>query len=152
MTRTIVLLNGPNLNLLGQRKTDVYGFMTLQAIEETMREKGKELGLNLLAYQTNIEGEIVDSIQKAQTTASGIIINAAAYTHYSIAIRDALIDSPLPAIEVHLSNIYARETFRHQSMLAPVVKGQISGFGPYSYILALQAMAHILNSEGEEMS
>jgi len=137
----ILVVHGPNLNLLGKRENDVYGDETIDAINSEIK---KELGSNgeIECYQSNHEGDIVDRIN--QTQADGILINPAAYTHTSVAIHDALRAKNIPSVEIHLSNIYAREEFRHKSLIAPVVTGQISGFGKDSYILGVRALMTIL--------
>lgn len=142
----ILLIHGPNLNLLGSRETSVYGVDTLDSVNEECRKLAHELGIDLDIRQTNSEGEIVDLIQGAAHTAKGIVINPGAYTHYSIAIRDAIAAVKLPAVEVHLSNIYAREDFRHNSVIAPVAAGQISGFGPDSYLLGIRAILGLIEN------
>jgi len=141
----ILLIHGPNLNLLGQREPEVYGKVTIEEINQDVKKEADAEGINVEIMQSNHEGEIVDIIGKAKDRFEGIIINPAAYTHTSIAIRDAISAAGIPAIEVHLSNIYSREEFRHTSLVAPVALGQISGFGKYSYILAIKAIAKILN-------
>jgi len=137
--KKILIINGPNLNLLGTREKTVYGTVTLAEIASMMDKEASELGMDLDFIQTNHEGEIIDRIHSARGIYNVLIINAGAYTHYSIAIRDALKAVEIPAIEVHLSNIHAREEFRGKSVIAPVCCGQISGFGPDSYLLALKA-------------
>ncbi len=134
----IMIINGPNLNLLGKRDPDIYGKETLAGIESMVKRKAEGLDIQTEFFQSNIEGELIDCIQSAGNHADGIIINAGAYSHYCYAIRDAIADCSIPAIEVHISNIYAREEFRHCSVLAPVCKGQISGFGEKSYLMALE--------------
>jgi len=134
----ILVLNGPNLNLLGTRKPEIYGTTTLADIEQQMRRQAEQSGCELDFQQSNYEGALVDEIQKAKGVYQYIIINAAAYTHTSVAIRDAIEAVEIPTIEIHLSNIHAREEFRHNSLLAPVCVGQICGFGAMSYMLALQ--------------
>ncbi len=141
----ILLIHGPNLNLLGQREPEVYGKVTIEEINKDVKKEADTEGITVEIMQSNHEGEIVDIIGKAKDRFEGIIINPAAYTHTSIAIRDAISAAGIPAIEVHLSNIYSREEFRHTSLVAPVALGQISGFGKYSYILAIKAIAKILN-------
>lgn len=143
----ILVLNGPNLNLLGKREPEVYGCVTLDSIRNSMEEKANELNLEIDFRQSNHEGELVDWIQYAIGNFDGIIINGAAYTHTSIAIHDAIKASALPVVEVHLSNIYSREEFRHHSYIAPVSTGQITGFGADSYILALQAIKTICSNK-----
>ena len=135
----ILILNGPNLNLLGQREPDVYGRATLADIEAKVRERAAKLGVEVEFRQSNIEGELLNWIQSAKGKFGAIILNAAAYTHTSVALRDAISAVAIPTIEVHLSNVYAREDFRHTSLIAPVCRGQITGFGVNSYILALEA-------------
>ena len=140
----ILVLHGPNLNLLGTREPQTYGFQTLDDINNLLHEKAKKLSVGIDCFQSNSEGTLVDCIQNAKDKYDGIIINAAAYTHTSIAIRDAIIAIDLPCIEVHLSNIYTREQFRHHSYLADVCLGQISGFKADSYLLALEGMVNYL--------
>lgn len=142
----ILVIHGPNLNLLGKREPEIYGTTTLEDINSMLREKAKHLGLELTIIQTNHEGVIIDTIQQAQTMYACIIINPAAFTHYSIAVRDALAAVSVPAIEVHLSNIYQREEFRHHSVVSPVAVGQIAGFGANSYLLALEAASFLVRS------
>jgi 3-dehydroquinate dehydratase-2 len=144
---TILVLNGPNLNLLGVREPQTYGRETLADIEDACLERAAALELEIEFRQTNHEGQLVDWIQEARETAEGIIINAAGYTHTSVAIRDALAASELPVIEVHLSNIYKREDFRHHSYISPVARGVICGLGGHGYELALEAMARLLSGE-----
>ncbi len=142
----ILAIHGPNLNLLGSRETDIYGNQSLEEINNSLKELAKELGFELVIKQSNHEGEIVDLIQ-ASKDYDGILINPAAYTHTSIAIRDAIAAVNIPAVEVHLSNIYKREEFRKSSLIAPAASGQISGFGPHSYLLGLRALFYILNAK-----
>ena len=141
---SVLVLHGPNLNLLGHRERQVYGLATLAEIDYLIHQRADTLELTVEVVQSNSEGELIDAIHRAIGRHSCIIINPAAYTHYSYAIRDALAASGLPAIEVHLSNIYARDEFRQKSVVAPVVVGQISGLGPHGYILALDAAAHLI--------
>ena len=140
----ILVINGPNLNLLGDREKENYGEITLDKINEELSNLASELGVEIDFFQSNFEGEIVDKIQKAKDNFDGIIINPAAYTHTSIAIRDAILAIKTPAIEVHLSNIHAREEFRQKSFVAPVCIGQIAGFKKDSYTLALRALVNYL--------
>ncbi|EKU71519.1 type II 3-dehydroquinate dehydratase [Selenomonas sp. F0473] len=133
----ILVLNGPNLNLLGTREPEIYGRLTLDDINERMRLRAEAAGASIAFAQSNHEGALVDAIQAARGKADYIILNAAAFTHYSIAIRDAIAAAGVPVIEVHLSNIHRREEFRHTSVIAPVVQGQICGFGAESYMAAL---------------
>lgn len=135
----ILFLNGPNLNLLGQREPDIYGRTTLKEIEDRVRQEAIALGVDVDFRQTNLEGELVDWIQTAKGRFNVIVINAAAYTHTSIALRDAISAVGVPTIEIHLSNTYAREEFRHRSMIGAVCRGSIVGFGLGSYILGLRA-------------
>lgn len=141
----ILFLNGPNLNLLGQREPDVYGRLTLADIEAKVRQHAAKLKADVEFRQSNLEGELVNLIQAAKGKFDVIVLNAAAYTHTSVALRDAIAAVGVPTIEIHLSNIHAREEFRHVSLIAPVCRGQICGFGANSYILGLEA-AVIVNS------
>lgn len=134
----ILVMNGPNLNLLGTREPEIYGSLTLADIHERLRQRAHEAGLDIEFMQSNHEGVLVDAIQRARRTVDYIILNAAALTHYSLAIRDAIAAIDVPVIEVHLSNIHRREEFRHKSVIAPVVLGQIVGFGAESYMAALE--------------
>jgi 3-dehydroquinate dehydratase II len=135
----ILFLNGPNLNLLGEREPEIYGNLTLKQIETEVRKRAAKLGVEVDFRQTNVEGELVSWIHQASGGVDAIILNAAAYTHTSVAIRDAISGVGISTIEIHLSNIYGREEFRHKSVIAPVCRGVISGFGPNSYLLALDA-------------
>ena len=139
----VLFLNGPNLNLLGQREPNVYGRTTLAEIEAKVRERAAKLGAKIDFRQTNLEGELVGWIHEARDKFDLIVLNAAAYTHTSVALRDAIVAVGLPTIEIHLSNVYGREEFRHKSLIAPVCVGQIVGFGPNSYVLALEAAVNI---------
>ncbi|MEO6182793.1 MAG: type II 3-dehydroquinate dehydratase [Verrucomicrobiota bacterium] len=135
----ILFLNGPNLNLLGQREPDIYGPASLADIELSVRERAAQLKVEIEFRQSNMEGELVGWIQQAQGKFDAIVLNAAAYTHTSVALRDAIGGVGIPTIEIHLSNIHAREEFRHKSLIAPVCRGQITGFGANSYLLGLEA-------------
>lgn len=139
----ILFLNGPNLNLLGQREPEIYGHATLADIEAKVRERADNLNVAIDFRQSNLEGELVGWIQQARGKFDVIVINAAAYTHTSIAIRDAIAASGVPTIEIHLSNVHAREEFRHKSLIAPVCHGLITGFGRHSYILAMEASVYV---------
>jgi len=142
--KKILVINGANLNLVGQRETGIYGKLSMDDIVSEIRSKAKELSLECEIYQSNHEGKIIDKIQDARNTFDGIILNAGAHSHYSYAIRDAVAAITLPVVEVHMSNIYAREEFRHHSVISHVCVGQISGFGKNSYILALDAIKDLL--------
>lgn len=142
----VLAIHGPNLNLLGRREVHVYGRVTIRQINQELLREAKRLNIQIEIFQSNHEGEIVDSIGRARNRFQGILINPAAYTHTSVAIRDAIAASALPVVEVHLSNIYRREEFRHHSITAPVCIGQVSGFGTLSYILGLQALAYSLKA------
>lgn len=141
---SILVLHGPNLNLLGHREPGIYGSVTLDAINHLLVQEGEKLQAKVIALQSNHEGVLVDAIHSALGQHQGILINAGAHTHTSVALRDAIAAVALPTVEVHLSNIYQRETFRHHSFIAPVAIGQISGFGEESYRLGLQALVHHL--------
>jgi 3-dehydroquinate dehydratase II len=139
----ILFLNGPNLNLLGQREPEVYGRLTLAEIEAGVRERARKLKATVAFRQSNLEGELVGWIQQAKGKFDVIVLNAAAYTHTSIALRDAIVAGRVPTIEIHLSNVHAREEFRHKSLIAPVCCGQIVGFGADSYVLAVEAAINV---------
>lgn len=144
----ILVIHGPNLNLLGRREPEIYGTSSLEEINRQLEELGKRYSVELDFFQSNHEGEIIDRIHAAFGVAQGILINPGAFTHYSIAIRDALSAVEIPAVEVHLSNIHAREEFRKHSVVAPVAVGQISGFGTHSYVLGLLALVEHLKRQG----
>lgn len=143
----ILVINGVNMNMLGIREPEKYGNMTLKDLEKELYSYSFELGIDIETFQSNFEGEIVEKIHSAKENFDGIIINAGAYTHTSIAIRDAISSINIPTVEVHMTNIYSREEFRHHSYIAPVCAGQISGFGINSYKLALEAICSILKTE-----
>lgn len=143
----VLFLNGPNLNLLGTREPEVYGRTTLAGIEAKVRQRAADLKVEIDFRQSNQEGELVGWIQEAKSRFDVIVINAAAYTHTSIALRDAISAVGVPTIEIHLSNVHAREEFRHKSLIAPVCLGQISGFGENSYILGLEASVYVKDSK-----
>jgi 3-dehydroquinate dehydratase-2 len=143
----ILVIHGPNLNLLGERETNIYGEISLKEINEKLENLAKEKNLQIKIFQSNSEGEIVDIIQRERKWADGILINPAAYTHTSVAIRDVLIAVKLPVVEVHLSNIYKREEFRKYSFISEIANGVISGFGVNSYLFGLQALVEILKEK-----
>jgi len=147
MSNNIIIINGPNLNLLGEREQSQYGSITFDKLKEDCLNKAKELKINLEFYQSNIEGELVTTIQEAKRKLDGIIINAAGFTHTSVAIRDALDVYKKPIVELHISNIYKREEFRHKSLISDIATGGIFGLGDNGYILAIIAMQNILQNE-----
>lgn len=147
MNLKLLILHGPNLNLLGTREPEVYGSMTLDTINQCLVERATALGVELSIHQSNHEGTLIDYIQEAKVWGHGIIINPGGYTHTSVALRDAIAAVGLPTLECHLSNIYAREAFRHTSLITPVCLGQICGLGWYSYMAALEALVHHLTIE-----
>jgi 3-dehydroquinate dehydratase-2 len=144
MAKPVHVLNGPNLNLLGTREVDIYGSETLADIEQRCRAAADRLGLSILFAQTNGEGELVSLVQRAGIEASGLVLNAAAYTHTSLALHDALKMLTVPLVEIHLSNVYKREPIRHKSFVSPLATGVICGFGPLGYELALEAIARLV--------
>ena len=147
MTSKIIILNGPNLNLLGEREKEKYGNITLRDIDNNCKEFAKKNDIDLSLFQSNIEGELVDEIQNARKEQHGLIINAGAYTHTSVAIHDALKVLNIPIVELHITNIYNREEFRHKSLISKLATGILCGFGSSSYIMALQAMKNYLKNE-----
>ncbi len=140
MSIPILVLHGPNLNLLGTREPEVYGSLTLEEINARLVKEGQRLGLEVYPEQHNSEGALIEALHRAREWAQGVVFNPAGYTHTSVALRDAVAAIDLPVVEVHLSNIFAREAFRQRSLIAPVCLGSISGFGWYSYVLGLQAL------------
>jgi 3-dehydroquinate dehydratase II len=144
----IMILHGPNLNLLGSRETDIYGRRTLKDIDDSLRKRAEELGVEIQGIcQTNAESELVEQIQRAEGKVDGIVINPAAYTHTSVALRDALLGTGIPFVEVHLSNVHAREPFRQRSYLSDIAVGIVTGFGPDSYLLGLEGLIRSLKRE-----
>lgn len=139
----ILVLSGPNLNLLGEREPEVYGHHTLADVERMVREKAEELGVEVRFVQSNHEGVMLDELHRARLECDAVVLNPGAFTHTSIALRDAIAAIRIPVVEVHLSNVHAREAFRRRMVLAPVVRGQVLGFGPYSYVLGLEAAVHL---------
>ena len=148
LRKKILVIHGPNLNMLGKREPEIYGRKTLADIDAELKALGEELGLKVETFQSNHEGAIVDEIQQAMGNCHGIIINPAAYTHSSIAIRDALAMLDVPIVEIHLSNINKREAFRHQSTIADIVSARIAGFGSHGYLLALEGVSRLLDQAG----
>ena len=147
-TLPIYVLSGPNLNLLGLREPEIYGRTTLAEIGEMVAKRAKSHGLSVVSRQSNHEGDLVDWVQEARTSSAGLIVNGGAYTHTSVALHDALRAVDLPVVEVHLSNPFAREEFRHHSLISPLAKGVIVGFGAQSYVLAVDALAALIESPG----
>lgn len=148
--KKILVIHGPNLNMLGKREPEIYGRKSLEEIDAELKALGQDLGLKVETFQSNHEGAIVDAIHQAMGSCRGIIINPAAYTHTSIAIRDALAMLDVPIIEIHLSNINKREIFRHQSMIADIVTARIAGFGSHGYLLALEGLAKVIQKTAKE--
>jgi 3-dehydroquinate dehydratase-2 len=145
--QSILILHGPNMNLLGEREPGIYGEITLEEIDRRLVQHGEQLGLAVRTFQTNSEGGLIDALHDARHWAVGVVFNPGGYTHTSIALRDAVAAIKLPVVEIHLSNIYGREDFRHQSVIAPVCAGTISGFGWRSYLLGLDALQSVLNAD-----
>lgn len=143
----VLVLHGPNLNLLGEREPGVYGATTMAAINQSLVALGEELGLGVRAEQENSEGALINLLHDARTWSRGVVFNPGAYTHTSVALRDAVAAILIPVIEVHLSNVHAREEFRRTSLIAPVCVGSLTGFGAYSYLLGLRALAHVISQQ-----
>lgn len=143
----ILVIHGPNLNMLGKRETGIYGKMTIKDINESLKSLAKELGVEVTVFQSNSEGTLIDRIHEASGAYEAIVINPAGYTHTSVALRDAIAAVDIPTVEVHISNIYKREEFRHHSFISPVAAGQIAGFGLNSYLLGLRAAVEIVRSK-----
>ncbi len=148
----VLVINGPNLNLLGHREPQVYGRRDLEEISRLVEQRAQELGVEVEFYQSNHEGALVDVVQQARDRVQGIVINPAAYTHYGLALREALAAVEIPAVEVHLTNIMARESWRERSVIAPVVQGQVSGLGAWGYVLALEALFRLNEDQRMEGS
>ena len=146
----ILVINGPNLNMLGKRNRAIYGDKTLSELDATLKKEAQSLGIDIVSFQSNSEGKLIDFIQEHSSEADGVIINPGALTHYGFSLRDALADSGLPAIEVHLSNIYAREDWRAKSVISPVTRGQITGLGWRGYLAALRTLVSELKGESRE--
>jgi len=146
----VLVIHGPNLNLLGKREPDIYGVVTLEEINSHLALLARELGTDITFFQSNHEGELVQKIQDAMGTCQALVINPGAYTHTSVALRDAIASTGIPAVEVHLSNIYRREEFRHHSYISGVALGQITGFGIESYLLGLRAAVHAVQSANKQ--
>ena len=144
----ILVINGPNLNMLGKRESSLYGVKSLADIEVLIEEKARDLDVDIETFQSNSEGAIIDYLQGAASDAEGIVVNAGALTHYGLSLRDALVDSRLPIVEVHLSNIHARDEFRRRSVVADIAQGQIAGLGWRGYIFALEFLVGTLRQEG----
>jgi 3-dehydroquinate dehydratase-2 len=148
----ILVIHGPNLNLLGTREPHIYGHVSLAEIDSGLRERGGQLGISVETFQSNHEGALIDRVQRARGEAAGLIVNAGGLTHTSVALRDAVTAAALPTVEVHLSNLHAREEFRHRSLLAPVCLGQIAGLGPIGYRLALEGLVDRISRDGPSPS
>ncbi len=144
MKKRVLVIHGPNINLVGEREPGIYGKESFESINNEIRACAERLGFDCEIYQSNSEGEIIDKLQACRKEVDGVVANMGAYTHYSIAIRDAIASIRIPCIEVHISNVHSREEFRRVSVIAPVCAGQICGFGKYSYLLALEGLSHLI--------
>ncbi|MFQ5792716.1 MAG: type II 3-dehydroquinate dehydratase [Acidobacteriota bacterium] len=144
----VLVLNGPNLNLLGAREPGIYGTMTLRELEEEVRRVAETRGVEVQFFQSNQEGVLIDRLHQARDWADAVLLNGGGLTHTSVSLRDAVVAVGVPVIEIHLSNVHARERFRHRSLIAPVAVGQIVGFGPFSYLLGLEAAIHVVKQKG----
>lgn len=144
MRKRVLVIHGPNINLVGEREPGIYGKESFESINNEIRTCAEKLGFDCEIYQSNSEGEIIDKLQACRQEVDGVVANMGAYTHYSIAIRDAIASIRIPCIEVHISNVHSREEFRRVSVIAPVCAGQICGFGKYSYLLALEGLSHLI--------
>lgn len=146
----ILVMHGPNLNLLGEREPGYYGSDSFESVNREITEAAAALGMECEIFQSNCEGELIDKLHAARFDCKGVVLNAGAYTHYSYAIRDAIAAIKIPVVEVHMSNVHARDEFRHKSVIAPVCAGQIAGFGKYSYLLGVQALKNIIGEGAEK--
>ncbi|MFQ5532464.1 MAG: type II 3-dehydroquinate dehydratase [Candidatus Methylomirabilales bacterium] len=146
----VLVLNGPNLNLLGAREPGIYGTMTLRELEEEVRRVAETRGVEVQFFQSNQEGVLIDRLHQARDWADAVLLNGGGLTHTSVSLRDAVVAVGVPVIEIHLSNVHARERFRHRSLIAPVAVGQIIGFGPFSYLLGLEAAIHVVKQKGRQ--
>ena len=146
----VLVINGPNLNLLGAREPGIYGTMTLRELEEEVRRVAETRGVEVQFVQSNHEGVLIDRLHQASDWADAVLLNAGGLTHTSVSLRDAVVAVGVPVIEIHLSNVQGRERFRHRSLIAPVAVGQITGFGPFSYLLGLEAAIHVVKQKGRQ--
>lgn len=146
----VLVLNGPNLNLLGRREPEIYGSMTLSELEEEIRRAAEARGVEVQFFQSNQEGALIDRLHQARGWADVVLLNAGGLTHTSVSLRDAVVGAGIPVVEIHLSNIHAREAFRRRSLIAPVAVGQVGGFGPFSYLLGLEAAIHVVKQQSRD--